>query len=82
MPHDEGCLSLAEIRGTILRPATARIRALDLEGREFTLESDGFAARVWQHEFDHLEGVLIIDRMSTLDRIRVRKALKELEADG
>lgn len=82
VPHDEGCLSLPDIRGTILRPGVARIRALDLEGREFTLESDGFAARVWQHEFDHLEGVLIIDRMRPIDRLANRRALRELERAG
>lgn len=81
-PHDEGCLSLPGIRGVIRRPPKATIEAIDLEGRPFTLTSDGFCARVWQHEFDHLEGIMIIDRMGTLDRIRVRKALKELEADA
>lgn len=81
-PHEEGCLSLPGIRGVIRRPPKVTIEALDLEGRPFTLTSDGFCARVWQHEFDHLEGIMIIDRMGTLDRIRVRKALKELEADA
>lgn len=82
VPHDEGCLSLPEIRGTILRPGTARIRALDIEGREVELESDGFPARVWQHEFDHLEGVLIIDRMRPIDRLANRRLLRELERAG
>jgi peptide deformylase len=81
-PHDEGCLSLPGIRGQIRRPTKVTIEALDLEGRPFTLVSDTFCARVWQHEFDHLEGIMIIDRMSMLDRIRVRKALKDLEADA
>lgn len=81
-PHDEGCLSLPGIRGQIRRPTKVTIEATDLEGRPFTLTSEAFCARVWQHEFDHLEGIMIIDRMSMLDRIRVRKALKELEADG
>ena len=81
-PHEEGCLSLPGIRGTIRRPPRVTIQAIDLEGKPFTLTSDAFCARVWQHEFDHLEGIMIIDRMSTLDRIRVRKALKELEADA
>jgi peptide deformylase len=59
---------------------TATIRALDLHGNEFTETSSEFQARVWQHEFDHLEGVLIIDKMSPLDRLRVRRALKDLKA--
>ena len=81
-PHDEGCLSLPGIRGEIRRPPHAVIEALDLEGKPFRIASDDFIARVWQHEFDHLEGVLIIDRMTALDRLRVRRAVKELEAGG
>jgi peptide deformylase len=77
--HDEGCLSLPDIRGEILRPVAARITALDLEGQEFTLESSAFLARVWQHEFDHLEGILIIDRMRPLDRLANRRAIRDLE---
>jgi peptide deformylase len=82
VPHDEGCLSLPDIRAEILRPAKARITALDLEGNEFTLESEEFDARVWQHEFDHLEGVLIIDRMRPLDRLANRRAIRDLERGG
>ena len=44
------------------------------------MTDDDFMARVWQHELDHLNGVLIIDKMNPMDRIAVRKALKELEA--
>jgi len=78
-PMEEGCLSLPGIRGAVRRPVTVTIRALDLEGREFTETSSEFAARVWQHEFDHLEGILIIDKMSPIDRLRVRRALKDLK---
>ena len=77
--HDEGCLSLPDIRGEILRPPVARITAQGLDGAEFILESDGFLARVWQHEFDHLDGILIIDRMRPLDRLANRRALRDLE---
>ena len=80
--HDEGCLSLPGIRGDIRRQPHAVIEALDLEGKPFRLESSDFIARVWQHEFDHLEGILIIDRMTALDRLRVRRAVKELEKGG
>ena len=82
VPHDEGCLSLPDIRGTILRPGVARIRAMGLDGKEFELESDGFPARVWQHEYDHLEGVLIIDRMRPIDKLANRRALRDLERAG
>lgn len=77
---DEGCLSLPEVRGSVRRPTTVTIRALGVDGKEFTETSSDFAARVWQHEFDHLEGVLIIDKMSPIDRLRVRRALRDLKA--
>jgi len=75
----EGCLSLPEIEGQVMRPKGVAITAFDLEGREFSLQSDGFPARVWQHEVDHLDGVLIIDRMRMLDRLANRRAIRELE---
>jgi peptide deformylase len=80
--YDEGCLSLPGIRGEIRRQPKAVIEALDLEGKPFRMESGDFIARVWQHEFDHLEGILIIDRMTALDRLRVRRAVRELESGG
>jgi len=80
--YDGGCLSLPGIRGNIRRPPKAVIEAIDLEGKPFRLESDQFMARVWQHEFDHLEGTLILDRMTVLDRLRVRRLVKDLEADA
>ena len=80
--YDEGCLSLPGIRGNIRRPPKAVIEAIDLEGKPLRLESDQFMARVWQHEFDHLEGTLILDRMTVLDRLRVRRLVKDLEADA
>lgn len=77
---EEGCLSLPEIHGHVARPQAVSITAFDLEGREFTLRSDGFPARVWQHEMDHLDGVLILDRMRAIDRLSNRRAIKELES--
>ncbi|MCE9620246.1 MAG: peptide deformylase [Planctomycetes bacterium] len=82
VPYDEGCLSLPEVRGMIRRPAFVAIDATDLEGNHVHLESGEFPARVWQHEFDHLEGVLIIDRMTPIDRLRTRKAVKDLEREA
>jgi peptide deformylase len=82
IPYDEGCLSLPEIRGMIRRPTCVTIDAMDLDGNVVHLESDAFPARVWQHEFDHLDGMLIIDRMSPIDRLRARKMIKELEREA
>lgn len=76
--REEGCLSLPGINADITRPESATIRAKDLDGNEFVLSNDDLLARVWQHEFDHIEGILITDRMSKIDRIANRKPLKEL----
>ena len=76
---EEGCLSLPNITAKIRRPAAVTIEALDLDGKPFTLTSDEMAARVWQHETDHLDGILILDRMSPIDKIANRRAVKELE---
>jgi peptide deformylase len=78
--REEGCLSLPGITAEVRRPASATMTALDLQGSEFTLRDDGLLARVWQHEVDHLNGVLIIDKMTPMDRIANRKPLKELES--
>lgn len=79
---NEGCLSLPDIRGDIRRHARVTLAWTDLEGAQHRRTHDGMLARVWLHEFDHLEGVLIIDRMSPLDRLRARKLLKALERDA
>jgi len=75
---EEGCLSLPGIRGDVARPAEVTIKATDLQGREFTRHGAGLLARCWQHELDHLEGVLIIDKFTQMSRLRNRAALKEL----
>jgi peptide deformylase len=77
--YEEGCLSLPEIRADIRRPKGITISALGLDGLPFTLTSDELPARIWQHETDHLDGVLIIDRMSPGDRTALRRKIKELE---
>ena len=78
--EEEGCLSIPDVRVQVRRPLKATIHALDHEGNGFSLTSETLAARVWQHENDHLEGVLIVDRMSPLDRLATRRTLKELRA--
>ena len=77
---EEGCLSLPGINVELRRPKAATINALNLAGQPFELSDDDVLARIWQHELDHLEGILIIDRMSPMDRLATRKILKELEA--
>lgn len=77
---EEGCLSLPGIQVEIERPNSVMLSALDLEGKEVTTQGHGFAARVWQHEFDHLNGVLIIDRLDPKERQSASRALKASKA--
>ena len=60
--YDEGCLSIPQVYETITRPLAVTVQALNEKGRPFTLDADGLLARIIQHEYDHLEGILYIDR--------------------
>jgi peptide deformylase len=79
IPWEEGCLSLPDIRGDVLRPPVITISALDLQGKPFTQTAAGLLARCWQHEMDHLDGVLILDRMTQMSRLKNRAAIRDLE---
>ena len=79
--ESEGCLSLPNIRGEVLRAPVITVSAHDEHGSPFTLTAGGLLARCIQHEFDHLEGVLIIDRMTQMSRIKNRAAIKDLERE-
>jgi peptide deformylase len=65
---NEGCLSLPEIREDVLRPESVRIKYVDEDFNEFEEVYDGFTARVIQHEYDHLEGVMFVDYLNPLKR--------------
>ena len=77
--EEEGCLSLPEVAANIKRSHKVKVAGLDLEGKRVVLEAEGRPARVFQHEIDHLDGVLIIDRMSLASRLANAKRLKALE---
>ncbi|XAL99348.1 peptide deformylase [Phycisphaeraceae bacterium D3-23] len=77
--RDEGCLSLPQVTVEVVRPEQATIRALGLDGQPFEDSADDLLARIWLHEYDHLDGVLIIDKMSTIDRMANKRALRALE---
>ena len=62
----EGCLSLPDITANVRRPTRISVRTLDLDGREREIRAEGFEARVILHEMDHLDGVLILDRVASL----------------
>ncbi|MFL5871656.1 MAG: peptide deformylase [Solirubrobacterales bacterium] len=74
---EEGCLSIPHVSVDVERALHARVRGLDLEGAALSLEASGLEARVLQHEIDHLDGVLIIDRTSREQRREALRALRE-----
>jgi peptide deformylase len=78
---EEGCLSLPAVHVDVERPVYVRVRALDAGGEPILVEASGLEARVIQHEMDHLDGVLILDRTSRDQRKEAMRALRErLEA--
>ena len=81
---EEGCLSLPAVHVEVERPARVRVRAQDASGDQLEVEAEGLEARVIQHEIDHLEGVLILDRISREARkeaMRAMRAAQEPVAD-
>jgi len=75
---EEGCLSIPNLTAKIWRSKTLRMTAQDLEGQPIEETATGFVARIWQHETDHLNGTLIIERMGPVARLAARRILKEL----
>ncbi|GAA5482477.1 peptide deformylase [Haloferula sargassicola] len=74
----EGCLSIAEIRAEVSRPADVVARLPQLDGSELVIETDGLLSRAIQHETDHLNGVLFVDRVSPAAKVRLKGKLKRL----
>ena len=77
---DEGCLSMQGVVVSVERPVRIRLEASDEEGKPVTLELEGLPARVAQHELDHLDGVLILDRTSPEDRREAMAVLRQSSA--
>lgn len=75
---EEGCLSIPDIREIVERPELVQIRYLDRRFQPQELEARGMLARVIQHEYDHLEGILFIDRISAFRRQLLRRRLREI----
>lgn len=78
---EEGCLSLPGVRAKVRRSAACTVTALNLDGDQFVMDAVDLAATVIQHEFDHLGGTLLIDRLNAISRLSCRKGLKQLERD-
>ena len=76
---EEGCLSFPELYGPVTRPKQITVQAYNLQGEEIRASLNGMLAHVVQHEYDHLDGVLFVDRMSPTARAQVQPTLNEFE---
>jgi len=77
--YSEGCLSIPELYVDIMRPNRVLVRGLDIDGNEIEFEVDELMGRMFQHEIDHLNGVLMFDRMSTDQRKQAQTAWREMQ---
>jgi peptide deformylase len=80
--EEEGCLSFPEIREKIVRAAKVRIRAQDASGKWFEKDGEELLARAFQHEIDHLDGIVFLFRMSALKRSLNLRKIRKMQNDG
>lgn len=80
--EEEGCLSLPGFTATVARPATATVHALGRDGAPVTIDGTGLMARALQHEMDHLDGRLFVDRLRGIGRDLILRKIRKLERDG
>jgi len=80
--EDEGCLSLPGFTATVARPTRAVVRALDRSGAPQTIEGTGLLARALQHEIDHLDGLLFVDRLRGIKRDLIVRKIKKMDRAG
>lgn len=76
-PYEEGCLSLPNVYHEVIRPSKVIVSAQDMNGNPFTLKASGLMARVIQHEYDHLDGVLFIDHLTEEEKSKVVRAYEK-----
>lgn len=76
---EEGCLSIPDYRDSVVRAAVVRVKGFDKEGNSMELSGDGLLARMFQHEIDHLNGILFIDRLSSLKKSLFLRRMKKLQ---
>ncbi|MDH3681772.1 MAG: peptide deformylase [Acidimicrobiia bacterium] len=75
--YEEGCLSVPGLFWEIVRPKEVHITGRDLDGNEISIEADELLARLFQHELDHLDGILLLDRLDTVTRKEAMKSVRE-----
>ena len=80
--EEEGCLSVPGFNATVARPAKARVKGLNREGQEQIVEGTGLLARCFQHEMDHLDGTVFVDRLRGLQKDLIVRKIKKLTRAG
>jgi peptide deformylase len=80
--EEEGCLSVPGFQATVARPSRVVLKGLDREGREQTIEGTGLLARCFQHEMDHLDGTLFVDRLRGLQKDLIVRKIRKLSRAG
>jgi peptide deformylase len=80
--EEEGCLSVPGFNATVVRPARAVLRGLDRDGQERTIEANGLLARAFQHEVDHLDGTVFVDRLRGIKRDVIVRKIQRLQRQG
>jgi len=80
--EEEGCLSFPEIREKVVRAAKVRIRAQDERGKWFEMDGDELLARCFQHEIDHVDGIIFLFRMSALKRSLNLRKIRKMQSEG
>jgi peptide deformylase len=80
--EEEGCLSVPGFNATVARPARVVLKGLNREGREQVVDASGLLARCFQHEMDHLEGTVFVDRLRGLQKDLIVRKIKKLSRSG
>ena len=80
--EEEGCLSVPGFNATVARPSRAAVKGIDLEGRERIVEGTGLLARAFQHEMDHLDGRIFVDRLRGIQRDLIVRRIRKLTRTG
>jgi peptide deformylase len=75
--HDEGCLSVPGMNWEIVRPNAVHLKGFDLDGNELDIETDEYEGRIFQHEVDHLDGILLIERLTDEQKKEAKKILRK-----
>ena len=80
--YEEGCLSVPGLSWEIVRPKEVHLTGFDLDGNEVSIEADELTARLFQHELDHLDGVLLLERLDPDTRKQALRTLREIDMNG